>query len=82
MNLSYSVLHDATPDRILEGRIEGVLVAFESAQHQVKGGGSGTVVPFFPVPKSVSPEVPKLRGARCDLEPVVADEEKVVRTPS
>ena len=81
MNLSYGILHDATPDRIPEGPIEGDARAATPVQHQAEGGGSRTAMLFLPVQQSFSPEVPKFWGARCDREPVVADEE-VVGAPS
>ena len=81
MNLSYGVLHDATSDRILEGSIKGgIRVALVSVQHQVEGGGAGTVMPFLPNLPCVSPETPKLWCARSDIEPVVANEKEVVGT--
>ena len=79
MDRSYGVLHNATPDCILEGFIEGGGVAFISIVHQVEWGGRGTVMAFLPVPERVSPETPKFRGVRCDLEPVVTNEEELVR---
>jgi len=64
MNLLYGASHDAMPDCILEGFVEGpVRTAFVSVQHQVKGGTSGAVTPFLPTPPSVSPEASKLRSA-------------------
>ena len=81
MGLSYGVLHDATPDCVLEGFVKvGTRVAFVSIQHQVEGSGSGKVVAFLPILQSVSPETPKFWGSRRDLEPVVANEEEVPRT--
>jgi len=78
---TYGILRDATPDRILEGFVEEeIRVGFVSIQHQVEVGGScQTAITFLPVPQSGSPEAPKFRGARRDLEPVVANEEEIVR---
>ena len=80
VNSSYGALHDATPDRILEGFIEGgVGVIFIRIQHQVEGCSSGTGMTFLPILQSVPPEAPEFRGERRTLEPVVANEEEVVR---
>ena len=80
MNLSYGALHDSTPDRIPEGSIEGdPRVTLISVQHQVEGADSRMAVAFLPVLQSVSPETPEFRGARCDFEPVMTNEEEVVR---
>jgi len=69
MNLLYGAPHDATPDCILEGFVEGpVRTAFVSVQHQVEGGTSGAVMSLLPTSQSVSPEAPKLRGVGCNPE--------------
>jgi len=79
-DLSYGVLPDATPNRVLEGFVEeDTRVTFSPVQHQVEGSGSGTVMAFPPVLQSVSPETPKFWGSRRDFEPVVANEEEIVR---
>jgi len=80
MDLAYGVLRDTTPDRVLEGYVEGdTRVAFVSIQHQVEWDGSGTVMALLPILQSVSPETPKFWGSRRDFKPVVANEEEIVR---
>jgi len=64
VDLAYGVFHDVTPDRILEGFVEeGVGFAFISVEHQIEGGGSGTVVAFSPILERVSPGTPKFGDA-------------------
>jgi len=76
-------LHDTTPDRISEGPIKrGVVVTLRSIQHQVERSGSGSVMALLPILQGVSPETPKFWGARCNLEPMVANEEEVIRALS
>ena len=83
MNSSYGALCDASSDRILEGFIEGnARVAFASVQHHVERSGSGTAMAFLPILQGVSPETPEFRGKRRNLEPVVTNEEEVVRALS
>ena len=79
MDLSYGALHNTTSDRLLEGLIEGARGTIKSAKHQVEWGGCGTAIVFLPVLERVSPETPKFRSVGCDLEPVVANEEEIVR---
>ena len=80
VDLTHGILHDVTPDRVPEGFIEeDGGVGFVDDQHQVEGRDSETIMTFLPILQSVSPEAPKFWGAGCDLEPVVADEEEVIR---
>jgi len=80
VNSSYGALHDATPDRILEGFIEGsTRIMFVIIQDQVEGSSSGTGMTSLPIPQRVPPEAPEFWGERCNLEPVVTNEEEVVR---
>ena len=79
MDLSYGILYDSAPDRILEGFIEGDMTAVSTfVQHQVEGSGHRTAMTFLPILQSVAPETPKFRGARRNLEPMVANEEEIV----
>ena len=67
------------PECILEGLVEGIVKGdVRSYQQKLEGGASGKVMALLPISQSVSPEAPKFRSARCDLEPVVANEEEVV----
>jgi len=70
----------------LEGTLEvgakGALpVGVQNIQHQVDGGSSGTAAPLFPSLQRIPPKGPQLRGAGSDLEPMVTDEEEVIRSP-
>jgi len=81
MDLSDSILDDMTPDRVLKGVAEeDGRVGFASIQHQVEGSGSGIIMALLSVLQGVSPETPEFWGAGCDLEPMVANEEEIVRT--
>jgi hypothetical protein len=51
-------------------------------QHKIDWRGSRTGVLSLPVFQTVTPETPELRGATGDFEPVVTDEEEVVRALS
>ena len=79
MDLSYGVLNNATFDRILEVLIEGARATSVLVKHQVDWSGSRTVAVFLPLLERVSPKIPEFRGVGCDLEPVVANEEEIVR---
>ena len=80
MDLSYGALNDPSPDHTVEGPIHAVVgVTFISIQHQVDGDDSRTVMSSPPFLEGVSPETPNLWSARCNFEPVVANEEEVVR---
>ena len=50
-----------------------------AVQKEVEGEDSGTKVPAFPVFQIVAPGIPQSWGEIGDLEPVVTDEEEVVR---
>ena len=82
VDLSYGISRGTISERILERIVEtGLWIAHVSlpVQHKVEETNSRTAMPFLPFPQSISPETPKLRSTRCDLEPVVADEEEVER---
>ena len=80
MDLSYGILVGITPNRVPEGFTEeDSTVGFASPQHQVDGSSSGMIMALLPILKGVSPEAPQLRSAGCDLKPMVANEEEVVR---
>jgi len=46
---------------------------------RTRSSGSGKVMAFLPMVQSVSPETPKFWGSRSDLEPVVTNEEEIIR---
>ena len=49
-------------------------------ERKVEGNGPGTLIALRPLLGSVTPEIPKLRGVGGNLEPMVTNEEEVVRT--
>ena len=79
MDLSYCVLRNAVSDRIPEGFIERVRAKSIVGKHKVEWSGAGTVMALLPVLERVSPETPKFRGVGCNFEPVVANEDEIVR---
>jgi len=48
-------------------------------QHEVDGSGPRTFIPSRPFFQGVTPETPKLRSVRGDLEPTVTNGDKIVR---
>jgi len=80
MNPLNNILVGASLEDIEQLVVERVIVPVE-IQDQVERSGPKTVpvMPSRPVLRGVSPETPNLRGRRGDFEPVVADEEEVVR---
>jgi len=63
---------------VVQGGIRMVTVKRMTTQYQVEGSGSGMRIPPRPVLEVVTPEAPKLRSTRGDLEPVMANEQEVV----
>ena len=82
MNLSYGVPRGVIPERILQGFVEGLRLSStpRPVQHKIERGGYiGIRALSLPVFQTVTPEAPELREAAGDFEPVVTNEEEVVR---
>lgn len=82
MYLTYEISPRAISDCTSEGIVEkgsGIAPDSELVKHQVDRDSYGVMMAFPPFHQGVSPETPKLRSARSDLEPMVANEEEVVR---
>ena len=79
MDFPYNIARGPMPERVPQGFIENSIVACPPVQKEVEGEGSGTKVPAFPVSQIVTPGIPQSWGEIGDLEPVVTDEEEVVR---
>ena len=85
MNLSYRILNFLNC-KIFEGVSEGSaedcsFTLFKLVRRQVNRGSSGTTALLLPILYSISPKVPNLWCAGGDLEPMVVNMEKVVRSP-
>ena len=81
MNTSDGITGCTIPECIADRGIEISLLAIVAAQYKVERSGPRTAAPPGPIPGSVAPVTPKFRSPRGDFEPVVADEEEVVRSP-
>ena len=78
MNSSDSIPSGTIPQYIAQGHVERVTITIDT-QDQVERSGPRTMMPPRPVFEGVTPETPKLWGTRGDLEPMMTNEEKVVR---
>ena len=82
MNLSYRILNCKIFEGVSEGSAEDCSVTlFKLVRRQVNRGSSGTTALLLSILYSISPKVPNLWCAGGDLEPMVANKEKVVRSP-
>ena len=79
MNFSYKIACSTFPERVPQVFIENSILVVPPVQDEVESRGSRTEVPFFPVFQTVTPGIPQFWGVKCDLEPVVTNEEEVVR---
>ena len=82
MDLSYDIPRGMISERVLNGMVDKGLRSCTRSivQDQVyRGRLRMTTEPLLPVLQSVSTVGPKLRGVGRDLEPMIANEEEVVR---
>ena len=87
MNLSYGVPRGTILECILQGFVE--IVPFEprsvlseppSVEYEIEWGRLVSKVSLRPILQVITPETSNLWGARGDLEPVMANQEEVVRS--
>ena len=90
MNLSYGVPRGTILECILQGFIEtapseppfvkAAISERPSVEYEIEWGRLVSKVSSRPILQVITPETPNLWGARSDLEPVMANQEEVVRS--
>ena len=84
MKRSYSIACGTVLKRVSQGSVERAdrtvlhIIALQVVQHEVDGSSSRTFIPPRPLFQRITPETPKLRSVRGDLEPMVTNEEEIV----
>ena len=78
MSTSDVIPGGTVPEYVAQGGVEMTILAFIAVQDQVEWSSPRTMGPSSPILRSTSPETPKVRSPRGDLEPVMANEEEVV----
>ena len=78
MNTSDGIPSCTVLEYAAQGSVEVASVAVR--EHQVKWIGPRMTVPSSPILRGIAPETPNLWSPRGDLEPMMANEEEVVRS--